>query len=292
MISSTKSLQPGGRPRHEHRACDGAGPPRGAAADWTVPQRWSELTDGDHWVWDRLFARQKTLLHGRLVGAFEEGLEVLDLFRPGIPDFEELNAKLAARTGWTVVAVPGLIPDAVFFDHLANRRFPAGNFIRGPSQVDYLEEPDVFHDVFGHVPLLARPAVADFMVELGRLGLEALELGEIERVARLYWYTVEFGLAREKGRTSIYGAGIASSFGETHYSLESRRPLRLDFDLPRVLRTRYRTDDFQQCYFVLDRFEDLLGIVRDNDFRALFRALEGVPDIDPGAAAPDRILAP
>lgn len=277
--------------RHRHRAPSGAEPPLGAAADWTVPQHWDELTQEDHWVWDTLFARQKTLLHDRVIRDFEEGLDVLDLSQPGVPNFDELNAKLANRTDWKIVAVPSLIPDAVFFEHLANRRFPAGNFMRTPKQMDYLEEPDVFHDVFGHVPLLAQPAVADFMVELGNLGLEALKIGEIERIARLYWYTIEVGLAREDDRIKIYGAGIASSFGETHHSLESPRPHRLSFDLKRVLRTRYRPDDFQKSYFVIDRFEDLLDVVRANDFPALCAELEGLSDIDPKLAGEHELVA-
>jgi phenylalanine-4-hydroxylase len=157
--------------------------------------------------------------------------------------------------------------------------------------MDYLEEPDVFHDVFGHLPLLAQPAVADFMAELGNLGLKALKIGEVERIARLYWYTIEVGLAREDGRTKIYGAGIASSFGETHYSLESPRPHRLKFDLKRVLRTRYRPDDFQKSYFVIDRFEDVLNIVRENDFAALCAELEGLSDMDPKTANESELLA-
>jgi phenylalanine-4-hydroxylase len=281
-------LEPSG---HQHRAPAGIDPPPGGATDWTVPQHWDELTDEDHWVWDTLFARQKTLLHDKVVNAFEEGLEVLNLSRPGVPNFDELNVKLGERTGWKVVAVPSLIPDAIFFEHLANRRFPAGNFMRPPKQMDYLEEPDVFHDVFGHVPLLAQPAVADFMVELGNLGLKALEIGEVERIARLYWYTIEVGLAREDGRTKIYGAGIASSFGETHYSLESPRPHRLKFDLKRVLRTRYRPDDFQKSYFVIDRFEDVLNIVRENDFAALCAELEGLSDINPKTADENELVA-
>ena len=274
-----------------HGALASPVPPPGAGADWTVPQHWDELTDEDHWVWDTLFARQQTLLHGRAVHEFEESLEVLHLSRPGIPDFAELNKKLGERTGWTVVAVPGLVPDDVFFEHLANRRFPAGNFIRKASQLDYLEEPDVFHDVFGHVPLLAQPAVADFMQELGFLGRQALKLGQLHRVARLYWYTVEFGLALEKGKPRIYGAGILSSFGESHYSLENPKPHRLAFDLKRVLRTRYRTDAFQQSYFVIDRFEDALGLIRENDFAALCAELDGLPDIDPRVADQSELLA-
>ncbi len=242
-------------------------------------------------MWDTLFARQKTLLHGRAVHEFEEGVEVLNLSRPGIPNFAELNEKLGARTGWKVVAVPGLVPDDVFFEHLANRRFPAGNFIRKPSQLDYLEEPDVFHDVFGHVPLLAQPAVADFMQELGFVGRRAMELGQLHRVARLYWYTVEFGLALEGGAPRIYGAGILSSFGESHYSLESAKPHRLEFDLKRVLRTRYRSDAFQQTYFVIRRFEDALSLIRENDFAALCQELDDMPDVDPWVAQDDELLA-
>jgi phenylalanine-4-hydroxylase len=247
-----------------------------------VPQHWDELTAEDHWVWDTLFARQQTLLHGRAVEAFQEGLDVLHLSRPGVPNFEELNEKLGARTGWKVVAVPGLVPDDVFFRHLSERRFPAGNFIRSPKQLDYLEEPDVFHDVFGHVPLLAQPAVADFMQQLGKLGLAALDRGQLHRLARLYWYTVEFGLAREDGDLKIYGAGILSSFGESHYSLESAKPHRADFDLKRVLRTRYRTDAFQQAYFVIEHFEDVLKLVLRDDFAALCNSLDALPDLDPG----------
>jgi len=190
---------------------------------------------------------------------------------------------LFARTGWTVVSVPGLIPDDVFFDHLSRRRFPAGNFIRSRAQLDYLEEPDVFHDVFGHVPLLADPAAADFMQALGARGLEAIGHGALHRLARLYWYTVEFGLAREAGELRIYGAGIVSSFGETRFSLESPEPKRPAFDLRQVLRTRYRTDAFQQAYFVIDDFETLLGRLLEADLPALYSEVEGEPDLYPTA---------
>jgi phenylalanine-4-hydroxylase len=288
VINQTRSIQ---ESPQKHGALASPTPPPGAAEDWTVPQHWDELTAEDHWVWDTLFARQKTLLHGRAVAAFEQGLDVLHLSRPGVPNFDELNDKLHARTGWTVVPVPGLVPDDVFFSHLSRRRFPAGNFIRQAKQLDYLEEPDVFHDVFGHVPLLALPAVADFMEALGHLGLQALGRGALHRIARLYWYTVEFGLAREDGSPKIYGAGILSSFGESHYSLDSGKPHRLGFDLERVLRTRYRTDAFQQSYFVIDRFEDVLRLVQRSDFPALCDALDPLPDLDPGAPEAEERLA-
>jgi phenylalanine-4-hydroxylase len=265
----------------KHGALASPVPPPGAAADWTIPQRWEEFTAEDHWVWDTLFARQQSLLQGRAVAEFAQGLDVLSLSRPGIPHFDELNEKLNKRTGWTVVAVPGLVPDDVFFKHLSERRFPAGNFIRAANQLDYLEEPDAFHDVFGHVPLLAQPEVADFMEALGHLGLEALDKGALHRLARLYWYTVEFGLVREGGEMRIYGAGILSSFGESHYSLESAKPHRVDFDLKRVLRTSYRTDTFQQSYFVIDRFQDVLDLVTRNDLTQLYAELDSLADLSP-----------
>ncbi|HZG07682.1 MAG TPA: phenylalanine 4-monooxygenase [Allosphingosinicella sp.] len=256
-------------------------PPPGAAADWTVPQNWERFTAEDHDVWDLLFARQREMLQGRAVHAFQDALDVLSLSRPGIPELGELNGRLGARTGWEVVSVPGLVPDDIFFEHLANRRFPAGNFIRKRAQLDYLEEPDVFHDVFGHVPLLAQPAVADFMQALGEMGLEAMRLGHLHRLARLYWYTVEFGLAREHGGLRIYGAGILSSFGESRFSLESPAPKRRPFDLLEVLRTRYVSSEFQKGYVVIDSFEGLLDVVTKADLPALFEEAAALPDLDP-----------
>jgi phenylalanine-4-hydroxylase len=275
----------------KHGALASSTPPPGAAADWTVPQRWEAFTAEEHRVWDILFARQQKLLPGRAVREFQQGLDILHLSRPGIPNLDELNEKLRARTGWTVVAVPGVVPDDVFFRHLSERRFPAGNFIRRADQLDYLEEPDVFHDIFGHVPLLAQPAVADFMVALGKLGLEALDAAALHRLARLYWYTVEFGLCREDGETRIYGAGILSSSGESVHALDSRLPGRRAFDLRQVLRTRYVTDAFQQAYFVIDRFEDVLDLVRRNDLPSLYRELDALPDLDPQAAPAERRAA-
>ena len=256
-------------------------PPPGAAADWTIPQQWKRFTAEQHRVWDLLFARQKAQLAGRVVSCFEQGLDVLNLSRPGIPQLDELNERLFARTGWTVVSVPGLVPDDIFFDHLSRRRFPAGNFIRSADSLDYLEEPDVFHDVFGHVPMLAQPAVADFMQALGERGLDALRAGAMERLARLYWYSVEFGLAREDGALKIFGAGIASSFGESRYALESPEPRRLPFDLGRIARTRYRPDAFQSCYFVVESFEAMLRELIEADLAALYEEIAPLPDFDP-----------
>ena len=229
-----------------------ATPPAGAAADWTIPQGWADYTADEHAMWDRLFARQSQMLPGRASEAFLKGLDVLRLSKPGIPDFDELSERLTKATGWRVVAVPGLVPDDVFFRHLANRTFVAGRFIRRPDQMDYLQEPDVFHDVFGHVPLLADPVFADYMQAYGEGGLKSLGLGALHRLARLYWYTVEFGLAHEAGALRIYGAGIVSSYGESVFALDDPSPNRVGFDIGRVMRTPYRIDDYQQTYFVIE----------------------------------------
>lgn len=249
--------------------------------DWTIPQNWERFTPAEHRVWDMLFARQSAALQGRAVRAFFDGLDVLRLSKPGIPDFDELNERLFARTGWTVVSVPGLVPDEVFFAHLSQRCFPAGNFIRAADSLDYIEQPDVFHDVFGHVPLLALPAVADFMQAMGAAGLAAMRAGAMHRLARLYWYSVEFGLALEGGFPRIYGAGLLSSLGESRFALESPEPRRRPFDLSQVLRTRYRSDAFQQGYFVISSFDALLRLLGDADLRALYRDLEQADDLDP-----------
>jgi phenylalanine-4-hydroxylase len=265
--------------------------PPGAADDWTIAQDWSRYTAAEHALWDRLFARQAVQLQGRAVPAFLAGLEVLHLSKPGIPDFAELSARLRRLTGWQVVAVPGLVPDEVFFEHLANRRFVAGRFLRKPDQIDYLQEPDVFHDVFGHVPLLSDPVFADYMQAYGEGGLRAARLGAIERLARLYWHTVEFGLIRTPEGLRIYGSGIVSSHGESDYALDDAAPPRIAFDMPRVMRTRYRIDAFQPAYFVIDSFEGLLKLTLETDFAPLYRSLQDAPDIAPGALVPqDRLL--
>jgi phenylalanine-4-hydroxylase len=249
--------------------------------DWTIPQNWDRFDAREHATWDLLFARQSEELKGKAVGDFFRGLDVLRLSKPGIPDFDELNERLFARTGWTVVSVPGLVPDDVFFEHLSKRRFPAGNFIRSADSLDYIEQPDVFHDVFGHVPLLAQPAVADFMQAMGAEGLAAIEHGALHRLARLYWYSVEFGLALEEGETRIYGAGLLSSFGEAHFALESPNPRRRAFELERVLRTRYRSDAFQEGYFVISSFDQLLRLLEDADLANHYDELAETPDLDP-----------
>ncbi|WP_347302509.1 phenylalanine 4-monooxygenase [Croceibacterium sp. TMG7-5b_MA50] len=266
-------------------------PPDGAAADWTIPQGWDRYTAAEHALWDRLFARQADMLPGRVVPQFIAGLDMLRMTQPGIPRFDELNDRLNAATGWQVVAVPGLVPDDVFFDHLAHRRFPAGNFLRTPDQIDYLQEPDIFHDVFGHVPLLADPVFADYMQAYGEGGLRAAGLGAIERLARLYWYTVEFGLIRGNDGLRLYGAGIVSSFGESIFALDDPSPNRVGFDLRRVMRTRYKIDDYQQTYFVIDSFDDLLRQTAETDFAPIYAALAAEPDIGTDEVLPgDRMF--
>ena len=250
-----------------------------SASDWIIPQDWAHYSAQDHATWDTLFARQSAMLPGRASDAFLRGIDVLKLSQPGIPDFAELSERLTAATGWRVVAVPGLIPDDVFFDCLADRIFVAGNFIRRPDQLDYLQEPDVFHDVFGHVPMLADPVFADYMVAYGKGGQRAGSLGALKRLARLYWYTVEFGLVREDGRLRIYGSGIVSSHGESIFALDDPSPNRIGFDLRRVMRTDYRIDDYQQTYFVIRSFDDLLQITVETDFAPVYTALDTMPDL-------------
>jgi phenylalanine-4-hydroxylase len=262
-------------------------PPEGAAADWTIPQGWDRYTAQEHQTWDTLYARQLELLPGRASDAYLRGLEQLKLSDAGIPNFEELSDRLEALTGWRVVAVPGLVPDAVFFDHMANRRFVAGNFIRRPDQLDYLQEPDVFHDVFGHVPMLADPVFADYAAAYGRGGLRALEHDAIGYLSRLYWYTVEFGLIREAGDLRIYGSGIVSSYGESIFALDDPSPNRIVFDLERVMRTEYRIDDFQQNYFVVPSFDELLRLTVETDFAPLYARLKQLPDVPVAQILPE-----
>ncbi len=265
-------------------------PPEGAAADWTISQNWRAYTQVEHDTWDTLYARQMDILPGRASDAFMKGLKALDLNTGGIPDFALMNPKLKALTGWTVVCVPGLVPDEVFFDHLANRRFPSGQFIRKPDQLDYLQEPDIFHDVFGHVPMLTDPDFADYMQAYGKGGQRAQSLGMLKNLARLYWYTVEFGLMDEGDGLRIYGAGIVSSASESVFAVEDPSPNRIAFDLERIMRTDYRIDDFQQVYFVIPSIEALNDATLE-DFGPIYDRLKGAADIGIEAIQPyDRII--
>src|SRR5690348_5941763 len=227
--------------------------------DFVVPQCWEAFTQEDHAVWDLLFARQVDLLGTRVASAFLEGIDLLRLSHPGVPDVEGLNAILEPRTGWRTVAVPGLVPDDIFFAMLSERVFPVGNFIRTREQLDYLEAPDCFHDMFGHIPMLAHHDFAEMVEHVGRLGTAAIEADEGHRVARLYWHSVEFGLAKEHGELKILGAGLASSFGESHFSLESDEVERLPFSVERAVNSAYKDDAFQRRYLVSQSVEQTVA---------------------------------
>ena len=265
-------------------------PAASPSEDWTIPQAWDDYTPSEHQIWTTLYERQLSLLPGRACDAFLRGLDALDLHRGGIPDFARVNEELRRLTGWSVVAVPGLVPDAVFFEHLANRRFPAGQFIRKPEELDYLSEPDIFHDVFGHVPMLTDPVFADYMQAYGEGGLRASRLRHLHHLARLYWYTVEFGLIESPQGLRIFGAGIVSSRAETQFALEDPSPNRLGFDLQRVMRTPYRIDDFQQVYFVVPSFQSLRETTLA-DFAPLYDQLSGLEDLGIETVLPsDRVF--
>jgi phenylalanine-4-hydroxylase len=229
-------------------------------------------TAENHATWRTLFERQSTLLRRRACEQFLRGVDKLGLVAQGIPDFEQLSDILDRATGWRLVAVSGLVDDAVFFGHLAQRRFPVTWWIRQPEQMDYLQEPDVFHDFFGHVPLLIDPVFADYMQAYGQGGLKALKLNALPYLARLYWYTVEFGLIRTSDGLRIYGSGIVSSKTESIYALASPKPRKLPFDLMRIMRTPYRIDDVQDRYFVIDSFDQLFDATRP-DFTPYYATL-------------------
>ena len=248
-------------------------------ADHTIDQDWSSYSPEEHSRWDRLFARAQQVLPGRASQEFMDAMNTLQLSQSGVPNMERLSDRLGKVTGWRVVPVHGLVPDDVFFDHLANKRFPAGAFIRSEAEMDYLEEPDIFHDIFGHVPLLANPAYSDFIQAYGKGGQRALTMGRLANLARLYWYTVEFGLIRSDAGLRIFGAGIMSSAAESVFCLEDPSPNRVSFDLERVMRTRYIIDDFQQTYFVIDGFEKLLDDCY-GDFTELYGKLASASDLE------------
>jgi len=229
--------------------------------DYVVPQEWESFTDDDHAVWDLLFARQVDLLGTRVVNPFLDGIDLLRLSHPGVPDLEGLNAILEPRTGWRTVAVTGLVPDEIFFAMLSERIFPVGNFIRTREELDYLEEPDCFHDMFGHIPMLAHHDYAEMTRHIGELGLAAIAADQGHKAARLYWHSVEFGLAREQDELKILGAGLASSFGEAHFSLESDQVERLLFSVSKAVATLYKHDAFQPRYLVSESLERTIADV-------------------------------
>lgn len=261
-----------------------------ARADFTVDQDMADYSATDHAVWGKLMARQSAMVRSHACAEFIQGVDALG-GRAGIPELERISDFIEQRTKWRLVAVPGFIPDDAFFTHLAARRFPVSVWVRRPDEIDYLVEPDLFHDFFGHVPMLLHPVFADYLAAYGAKGLEAVQANALPRLARLYWYMVEFGLIDTADGLRAYGAGMLSSSAETHYSLESPLPHRVWFDLERVMRTRYMIDDFQKIYFVLPGFEALFKAM-DRDFRQLYASLEALPDIEADQlVAGDRVYA-
>ena len=266
-------------------------PPRGdysrggaVHADYTCPQDWASYTPADHDTYKRLYERQAAQLPGLACDAFINALPSLGV-KDHIPRFEEINERLHRATGWEIVAVPGLIPELPFFTLLANRKFPVTDWIRKPEEFNYIVEPDVFHDLFGHVPMLFDPTFADYVQRYGQGGIKAHELGAGEKLARLYWYTVEFGLIRQPDGLRAYGAGILSSVGELQHAVRSNEPHRLPLDLLRAMRTLYKIDTYQANYFVIESFAQLFELTAP-DFTPLYRALEVESDIPAGVLLP------
>ena len=257
-----------------------------------VEQPWADYKAEDHATWGTLYQRQRELLVGRASDEFLQAQDEMGMSPHAIPRFDQLNEVLGAATGWTLIGVEGLLPELDFFDHLANRRFPVTWWIRRPDQIDYIAEPDLFHDLFGHVPLLMNPLFADYMQAYGRGGVKAHGVGPeaLVNLTRLYWYTVEFGLINTSQGLRIYGAGIVSSKGESLYSLESPAPNRLGFDLQRIMRTRYRIDTFQKTYFVIDSFDQLIAATQP-DFNPIYARLAEQDTIPAGTLlASDTVL--
>jgi phenylalanine-4-hydroxylase len=264
---------------------------RHMADDYSIDQAWERYTAADHALWRALYDRQAALLADYAAPEFSAGLARLDV-RNAIPDFRRASDLLDRATGWRLVAVPGLIPEQAFFDHLAARRFPVTRWLRQPTEMDYLVEPDVFHDFFGHVPLLTHPVFADYLQAYGRQGAVAMAVGGLEPLARLYWYMVEFGLINTGAGLRAYGAGMLSSYGETRYCLDSQLPNRVGFNLERVMRTRYRIDDYQQTYFVLDSYDQLF-LATAADLTPLLVRAQAQTALDPAQShSGDRLFGP
>ena len=275
--------------RVEHRQTDKGNVPVYTTA--VVEQPWASYGAEDHATWAALFRRQREILVNRAAREFLENQQKFGMTPDAIPKFDELNRVLHKATGWTLIGVEGLLPELTFFDHLANRRFPVTWWIRRPDQIDYIAEPDLFHDLFGHVPLLLNPVFADYMQAYGRGGVKAHGVGAeaLVNLTRLYWYTVEFGLIKQDDGLRIYGSGIVSSKGESIHCLESPAPNRIGFDLMRIMRTRYRIDTYQKTYFVIDSYEQLMQAT-EPDFTPYYAELARRESIPAGAVlAGDRV---
>lgn len=262
-----------------------------ARADYTVDQDYTQYTPEDQDIWRTLFTRQLPLIERYAAPEVLHGVRTLGVSAECIPNLAATNERLQSLTGWRIVAVPGLIPEQQFYAHLAARQFPVSVWIRDRGELDYLQEPDLFHDFFGHVPLLTNPVFARFMQAYGAAGPKADSHHAIQMLARLYWYTVEFGLIQTPKGLRVYGAGILSSQGETVYSIDSPVPNRIAFDLVRVMRTHYLIDDYQQTYFVLESFEQLFHAGYDTDFAPIYEAYASEEGFAPHTILPtDRVI--
>lgn len=256
-----------------------------------IEQPWDDYSADDHATWAQLYARQRELLVDRASDEFLIAQDAMGMTPDRIPKFDDINRVLGEATGWTLIGVEGLLPELDFFDHLANRRFPVTWWIRKPEQIDYIEEPDLFHDLFGHVPLLMNPVFAEYMQAYGKGGVKAHGIGPeaLQNLTRLYWYTVEFGLIQQPDGLRIYGSGIVSSKGESIYCLESDASNRIGFDLERIMRTRYRIDTYQKTYFVIDSFEQLIRAT-EPDFTPIYARLAQQPSIPAGDVLPGDVV--
>jgi len=262
----------------------------GAAADFTIDQGWSDYRGADHALWRRLYERQAKLMPDYACREFIDSLKAMHIAN-GIPNLDAVSRQLVRATGWRLVAVPGLVPNDVFFAHLARRQFPVTNWIRKPEEIDYLVEPDIFHDFFGHVPLLFNPIFADYMQAYGIKGKEAERLDATTILARLYWYMVEFGLIQTPEGIRAYGAGMLSSHAETVFSVDDASPHRIGFALDRVMQTNFRIDDFQETYFVLENFEQLFQATK-RDFRPVYQSIKSLAVLEPDTLLPtDRVIS-
>ncbi|GAB3540684.1 phenylalanine 4-monooxygenase [Noviherbaspirillum agri] len=265
----------GGKLRGDYSHCD---------EHYVVRQDWAAYTPEQHALWCRLYQRQAKLLQGRACDVFIDSLGKMGA-EDGIPLLERTSDALHKATGWELVAVPGLVPDLTFFEHLANRHFPVTVWLRDPQEFDYIVEPDIFHDFFGHVPLLFNPVFADYLQQYGKGGLKALKLDALKYLARLYWYTVEFGLIRTKDGLRVYGAGILSSGGEIEYCLTSPHPRRVALDIERTMRTLYKIDSYQETYFVIDDFQELFDATAP-DFAPIYARLKEEEDLPANSLLP------
>ena len=245
-------------------------------AGLVIDQGWNDYTPDHHETWQMLYERQMDVLRPRVCPEYLQAVEDLGFTADKIPNFDEVNERLRAATGWEIVATKGLIKSKPFFDMLTDRKFPSGYFIRDKDQLDYLEEPDIFHDLFGHIPLLTNPAYADYMHEYGKGGARALKYKTTKNLARLNWWTIEFGLIQKEDGLKIYGAGLCSSYGEAQYCLDDPSAHHVRFDLERCMRTKVYINDFQPCYFVIDSFESLFEQAVYTDFSPMYQSFKGL----------------